>query len=340
MLGAGTRGTLRPNVATPAVRLTPESSGTDALLQAVSATNPSIAWVSGHAATFVRTLDGGAHWQPVVMPAADSLEFRDVEAFGADTAYLLSSGSGDRSRIYRTTDGGARWTVQYVSHDSAAFFDCLAFWDANHGIAVSDAVHGRFVLLTTTDGATWNPVPDQALPAALPGEGSFAASGTCVVTRAPGDAWVVTGSAPNARLLHTSDRGRTWSVVTTPVPSGPARGLTTVAVRDARHLVVLGGPISSPTAREDEVAITDDGGRTWMPGGRLPFGGAVYGAAFTGDGSVLIAVGPGGAALSTDDGRRWRLIDSAAYWSVGFANANVGWAVGPHGRITRLDLVR
>ena len=87
------------------LRLTEQESGTRVLLQAISPVDDQIVWVSGHGGTFVRTTDGGLNWSARVVPGADTLQFRDVEAFDARTAYLLSSGSGSLSRIYRTDDG-------------------------------------------------------------------------------------------------------------------------------------------------------------------------------------------------------------------------------------------
>ena len=75
------------------------------LLQAVSAVDERIVWVSGRAWTFARTTDGGEHWHAGRVSGADTLEFRDVEAISADTAFLLSAGSGDLSRIYKTVTG-------------------------------------------------------------------------------------------------------------------------------------------------------------------------------------------------------------------------------------------
>jgi photosystem II stability/assembly factor-like uncharacterized protein len=321
------------------IRLVAQRSGTAALLQDVSAVDASVVWVGGHSATWVVTTDGGAHWRSAVMPNADSLEFRDVHAVSARTAFLLSSGPGDRSRIYRTTDGGASWTLEFTAHDPKAFYDCFAFWDATHGVAVSDAVDGHFPIITTTDGARWSPVSPTALPRALPNEGAFAASGTCAMALPPGDAWIGTGNGPAARVLRTGDRGATWDVTQTPLPADTSEGITSLAVRDARHIVALGGHIARLHAFQDEVAITEDGGRTWTMGGRLPFPGPVFGAAYSRSSDPwLVAVGPGGAAASNDDGRTWTLIDSAAYWSVGFGSPRVGWAVGPGGRITRIEL--
>lgn len=340
---AGGRGTGAPSDAAsapPPPRLVgvAQRSGTTALLQAVSVVNDRIVWVSGHDATYARTTDGGATWHAARVPGADSLQFRDVYAVDADTAYLLSAGAGDRSRIYKTTDAGQTWSLQFTNHDPDAFFDCMDFWDARHGVAMSDAVNGRFPIIVTSDGgATWTPVPASALPAAGAGEGGFAASGTCVTARPPGDAWIATGNGSTPRVLHTGDRGRTWTASVTPIAGGPGAGLTSVAFRDGRHGVVVGGPIGAPRTWSDNVAITADGGATWTLGGRPPFPGAIYGAVYVPHARtpMLVAVGPGGAAVSHDDGRTWAALDTVAYWSVGFASPSAGWAVGPRGRITK-----
>ncbi len=105
------------------VSRTPQTSNTNALLIAVSAVNDRLVWVSGAQGTYLRTTDGGATWRAARVPGADSLQFRDVHAVDANTAYLLSIGNGNQSRIYKTTDAGANWTLQYTNPDSAGFYD-------------------------------------------------------------------------------------------------------------------------------------------------------------------------------------------------------------------------
>lgn len=322
--------------------LQPQTSGTAALLQAVSAPSDRVAWVSGHAAAVLRTVDGGSTWETLTVPgaAADSLQFRDVHAVDAAVAYLLAAGPGSRSRVYKTTDAGRTWQRLFTNTDSSAFYDCFSFWDAAHGIAFSDAVAGHFQIRVTEDGgAHWMPVAAHLLPAAQPGEGSFAASGTCVVTLGPGHAWIGTGAADTARVLRTRDRGRTWEVTTAPIAGGRSSGIAALAFRDTLHGIALGGDIALPNARTDNVAITADGGRTWRAGGRPTFAGAVYGAATVpGRPGWVVAVGPKGLDYSIDDGASWRSLDTLAYWSVGFGSRDRGWAVGPEGRITLIRL--
>ena len=323
--------------------LTVQQSGTTALLQAVSAVNDRIVWVSGHAGTFARTLDGGASWTAGRVAGADTLQFRDVHAISADTAWLMSAGSGALSRIFRTTDGGRSWSQQHLNREPDAFFDCMAFWDSRRGVVFSDAVRGEhFVLVTGDAGATWERTPPDRLPPAAPGEGGFAASGTCVVAVGRTTAFAGTGNAPraHAQVLATTDAGRRWTAHPVPVVSGEAAGIASVAFRDSLHGVAVGGEIGKPSARGDYVAFTVDGGRTWTPGGRFTFAGPAYGAAYVPGiaRAPVVAVGPGGADISRDDGRSWTKIDTLAYWSVGFASPSAGWAVGPRGRIVHIRL--
>ena len=335
---------VRPPAAGPAAEpvLEPQSSGTSVLLQAVSAVSDSLAWVSGHRGMYARTTDGGRTWHIGRVPDADSLQFRDVHAVDAQTAWLLSAGPGALSRIYHTTDGGATWSEQFRNAEPEAFYDCFAFWDRRRGVVFSDQVNGRMIIRTTSNGGKdWTLVPHESLPQGLPGEGGFAASGTCVVARPGGHAWIVTGNGPRSRVLHSADYGRTWSVADAPIVAGEAAGFATIAFRDDRHGVALGGELGNPDARTDNVFLTADGGRTWLAGGRPPFSGAVYGAAFVpGASPALVAVGPRGAALSRNGGESWAALDTLSYWGIGFGPGRVGWITGPGGRITKVTLVR
>src|SRR5262249_62221994 len=128
--------------------------------------------------TILRTIDGGRTWQPRSIPTAPRADFRDVDAVSDRIAYVLSIGSGESSRIYKTIDGGEHWDLQFANTDPKVFLDAMTFADGTHGVAFSDSVDGAFVVLTTSDGRRWTRIPADRLPAALPGEGAFAASGS------------------------------------------------------------------------------------------------------------------------------------------------------------------
>ncbi len=113
-----------------------QTSGTEADFRGVSAVSAKVTWVSGTKGTFVRTTDGGKNWLVGTVAGAEKLDFRDIEAFGEATAYVLSAGPGGESRIYKTTDAGKSWKLQFQNADPAGFFDALAFWDDKAGIAL------------------------------------------------------------------------------------------------------------------------------------------------------------------------------------------------------------
>ncbi len=318
---------------------TEQTSGTTALLIAVSPVNERVVWVSGAKGTWLRTTNGGDTWQVGQVPGADSLQFRDVHAVDADTAYLLSIGNGPASRIYKTIDAGRTWTQQFINDDPKGFYDCLAFWDARRGVVMGDAIDGQMQMLLTDDGgAHWSRVSSGTLPVAQKDEGSFAASGTCVVTQPGGHAWIVASNADHGRLLHTADYGRSWRVDTLPLTTRSGSGPQSVAFRDARHGMVFGGG-NSAAAGDVLAAFSSDGGATWTPRTSPSLARGVWGGVYVprAEQPLVVAVGPSGAVYSRDEGLTWTAIDSLNYWSVGFASPRAGWAVGVNGRITRLS---
>jgi len=314
-----------------------QTSGVNARLRGVSAVNDRVAWASGSASTVLRTTDGGATWRKLNV-TSEALDFRDIDAVDAQTAYALSIGNGPASRIYKTIDGGASWTLQFQNDDPKAFLDAMTFRDANHGVVFGDSIDGRFyILLTDNGGRNWTRVPANTLPAALENEGAFAASGTNIAVFGNTHAWIGTGAAIKARVLRTADGGRTWQVADTPLAAGPSAGIFSIAFRDALHGVVVGGDYRKEQQAVENLAITTDGGVTWklvkglsgfrsvvayVPGAKTP---------------ALVAVGPSGADVSLDDGQTWTPIAGRGFDTFSFVpHKAVGWAAGANGGIGKL----
>ena len=225
-----------------------QQSGTEAGLRGIGVVNAKVVWASGTGGTFLQTADGGAHWRAGVVPGASHLDFRDLQAVDARTVYLMSIGSGEQSRIYKTLDGGATWKLLFTNPDPSGFFDALAFWDPRRGIVIGDAVDGHPVVFTTDDGGQhWR---RQQTPAAIPNEGSFAASGTCLVVRGKGEAWFATGGIGAARVFHSTDGGLHWTVVATPVHNDTASaGIFSLAFSNGARGIAVGGDYSKPEDR-------------------------------------------------------------------------------------------
>ena len=254
-----------------------QTSHTSESLRGVNTVSRQVAWASGTHGTFLRTADGGLTWTPAQVPDATGLDFRAVVAFSTDEAYLMSSGSGDQSRIYHTADAGRHWQLQFTNPNPKGFFDSMAFWDHTHGVVLGDPVPDesgklKFEVLLTEDGQTWQGVRPSQLPDAVAGEGAFAASNTCLATISPaargrsgGDPnlWFATGG-PVARVFHSPDRGHTWELFSTPIiHGGDSAGIFSIAFRDQLHGVVAGGDYKRPTDDGPNLAFTADGGKTW-----------------------------------------------------------------------------
>lgn len=310
-----------------------QSSGSKSSLRGVSAVSDKIAWASGSNGTCLKTIDGGETWQVLTVSDSDKLDFRDVDAFDADTAYLLSIGEGDKSRIYKTTDGGKSWQLQFTNHKPKAFFDAMAFWDRNRGIAFSDPVDGKLVIIKTEDGGkTWKEIPSENIPPAVSGEGGFAASGSCITIQGRNNAWIATGGAA-ARVYRSTDGGETWRVVTTPIISGEAAaGIFSITFRDARNGIIVGGTYNKETEARDNAAVTTDGGQTWTLTKTLPNGFRSAVAYWPGS-KTIVTVGPSGADYSQDNGSTWKSLGNTGYHAMSIAKSGAIWGVGSSGRI-------
>ena len=322
----------------PGITWQAQTSGVAARLRGVSAVSSRVAWASGGSGTVLRTVDGGGTWEPRPVPEAAALDFRDIDAFSDRVAYTLSIGQGAASRIYKTADGGAHWDRQFATEDPNVFLDAMTFQDPERGFAFGDSADGRlFILRTSNGGRTWDRIPPETLPAALPKEGAFASSGTNVAVIGRGRVWIGTTAA---RILRSTDAGRTWQVSTAPLATSPSAGIFSIAFRDAAHGVVVGGDYAKEPLAIDNAATSSDGGVTWTlvkDHGLSGYRSVV--AWVPGTRSAFLAIGPSGADWSADDGRTWTALPSDGFDTLSFAKGGTtGWAAGARGRISKLTI--
>lgn len=303
----------------------------------LSAPNDTTVWASGSNGVVARSVDGGRSWITRRIPGADSLFLVDVSAFDDRMAVVLgTSFKGGLARIFRTNDGGVTWQVQYTDDRPGVFYDGLACWDAHRCVAFGDPVAGRLTIVRTEDGVRWRRVTGDAVPAALPGEAGFAASGTAITVAGAGHAWIGTGGGRHARVYRTADGGRTWQVADTPLPAGRSAGIFGIAFEDTLHGLAVGGDYTKPDDPAPNVLRTDDGGRTWrLVGGTTPPGVKWGLVAVPVMKNTYVVVSPAGTGFTTDDGATWTAIAGAGYNTVVFVTPAVGWVAGDGGRIAR-----
>jgi photosystem II stability/assembly factor-like uncharacterized protein len=309
-----------------------EDSGSTAGLRGIDAVGGGVVWASGTGGTILRSEDAGYLWQQCATPpGASKLDFRGIRAWDAQNALALASGPGDQSRLYQTTDGCASWKLLLTNPDAAGFWDGLLFLNRQQGIIYGDPApnperndHVRFGLLVTHDGGkTWSPAADLE---PLSGESVFAASNSAMAASG-GRVWLGTSKA---RVLRTRDLV-TWQSAQTPLASAnDSSGVFSLAFRDPKHGIAVGGDFRKSKEATGNAAFTSDGGEHWSAATKSPHG---YRSAVAWDETeqAWITVGSNGSDISYDDGKTWQWLDSGNWNAL-----SLPWAVGAHGQIGKL----
>ena len=319
-----------------------QTSGLDTNLRGVSAAykgnikraRNAVAWASGSNGAILKSLDRGESWQRLHVEGGDALDFRGIVAFNEKTVYVMSSGEGEKSRIYKTMDAGETWNLQYSDKRKEFFLDTIACVAETHCFALGDPIDGKFLLLETTDGARWTPLPSVNMPAALPGEGAFAASNTCLFVS--GEEIFFGTGGPAARVFHTTNSGRTWTVAETPIAHGNAfSGIFSITRGDGKDIVVVGGDYQDPKRASAVAAYSHNEGKTWQLSEPQPGGYRSSLACF--EDALCVAIGPTGEDVSVSkvSAARWKPTDSLNLNAVTILDVENGWAVGPKGTIAR-----
>lgn len=317
-----------------------QTSGLDTDFRGVSAAYSSdsngaqipVVWAAGSNGVLFCSVDAGKTWKRIHVQDGETLNFRGVAAFDSKVAYVVSIGLSEKSRIYKTTDGGETWKLQYSDKRKDFFLDAIACLSRTHCIALGDPIDGKFLILVTEDGEHWNELPRGNMPAALPEEGAFAASGSCLIAQDE-NIYFGTGS-PAARVFHSPDLGHTWTVTETPIASGkPTAGIFSLNAGPAATFFAVGGDYNEPSSSDRVAAVSRDRGKTWQLLGQQPAG---FRSAVASIGKeIVLAVGPTGEDISRDGGAHWERTDSLNLNAIVVLDERHIWAVGPKGTIAR-----
>ena len=345
-----------------------QESGTTAGLRGIDSVDGTVAWASGTGGTVLRTVDGGTHWQRCAVPeaAADgaTLDFRGVQAWDAQTAIVMASGPGDKSRLYKTSDGCKTWTLLFKNPDSPeGFFD--SFWlNGSSGMLLGDPVRGELAVFKTENGGkSWKRDPHDGLALKGHSVAAFAASNSCIARGnrlfAQG---IVTGGKDGAMLftrLNYPDFDKShgvigkmkwkelgWKTIPIPITAGTeSAGAFAIAYRypltsgickdcgfgENSRLLAVGGDYTKANESNGTAAWSADGGDQWTAAAKLPHG---YRSSvqWSEELKVWITVGTNGSDVSRDDGKTWQPIDNGDWNAL-----SLPFVVGPKGRIARLQ---
>jgi hypothetical protein len=200
--------------------------------------------------------------------------------------------------------------------------------------AVSDPIDGKFLIISTEDGEHWKELPGDHMPPIIPGEGVFAASGTSLAVYGTKDIYFGTGGGATARVFHSADLGKTWTVADTPLAAGNASSGVFSVMRVKNTVIAVGGDYKVVGGNEHAAAYSTDGGVTWKLSSTQPSG--FRSGVANVDDKMLVSVGPNGGDVSHDLGVTWTPTSATNLNTVTVSPDKNVWAAGTKGTVARL----
>ena len=312
------------------------TSGTKTSLRGLSVVNDNVIWVSGSNGMVGKSTNGGKNWKWMKVNGFEKTDFRDIEAFDANTAVIM--GIAEPAYILKTNDGGESWRIVYENKTKGMFLDAMDFANNQRGIVIGDPINGKiFIAQTNNSGNTWEEIEQQQnKPVIDSGEAFFAASGSNVKLFMNDEYYMVSGGL-RSRLISNS------SVVDLPILQGKeTTGANSLDIFDngipkkpGQRMIVVGGDFNADSLNRKNCYYTVNGGKTWHSPETPPHG---YRSSVEYlSKKDLLATGLNGVDYSSDGGKNWKWISKEGFHVCRIAR--IGTAVflaGNNGRIGRV----
>jgi photosystem II stability/assembly factor-like uncharacterized protein len=273
---------------------------------------------------FTRTTNGGTTWTPGIINVGNSTyNINSISAVSTTKAWVsaLDTAVG-MGVIYATADGGTTWNQQNASafQNANSFINGVIFFNENEGVAFGDPINGEFEIYTTSNGGiSWNLVSGTNIPNPLTGEYGY------------NNGNIKTGNilflpTNKGRVLKSSDKGITWSVLTSPITDF---GGTVTNGRLSFSNENNGLLLKSGTS--NNFYTTTNGGVSWSA---VSTSASSYRLlSYIPNTSTIVATssatGDSGSSYSINNGVSYMDIDSGDQRGVSaFINPSTGWCAG------------
>ncbi|PQV47314.1 photosystem II stability/assembly factor-like uncharacterized protein [Jejuia pallidilutea] len=278
--------------------------------------------------------DNGAHVVYPIFIDDDSLKnnFRAL-AYTRKNRFGLTIGTP--AKLYKIKNGEN--TMVYQEHHPKVFYDAMAFWNDQEGIAIGDPTDNCMSIIITRDGGeTWTKLSCDDIPNTKAGEAAFAASDTNIAIIGT-HTWVATGGVAS-RILYSPDKGHTWQVFDTPIIQGKeTTGIYSIDFYDELNGFAIGGDYTKPDENSANKIRTKDGGKTWelVANNKNPGYRSCVQYIPNSNAKALVAIGFSGIDYSNDFGSTWKHLSDEGFYTIRFLNDSVAYAVGK-GSVSKL----
>jgi photosystem II stability/assembly factor-like uncharacterized protein len=311
------------------------TSGTNTSLRGISVVNDNVVWVSGSNGTVGKTTNGGKNWKWFTVKGFEKKDFRDIEAFDATTAVIISV--DEPGYILRTHDGGETWRIVYENKTKGMFLDAMEFWNEQNGIVIGDPIDGRFFIVRSFDGGnTWNEIPFERRPLADSGEACFAASGTNIRALDRDEAVFVSGGAKSKIFIRNSATQLPF------VRGTETAGANSISVYDynkrnsGKRMIVVGGDFKALSSNIKNCFLTSNHGKSWWAP-KIPPHGYRSCAEYFLSKKNIVACGPSGVDYTIDGGKTFSLISQEGFHTCRAAKYGTSiFLAGADGKVARL----
>lgn len=320
-------------------------SGKRVSFRGLSVVNDEVFWASGSNGAVVRSTDGGKTIQWIPVPGYEKRDFRDIEAFSADTAIIMAI--AEPAVILKTTDGGKNWKKVFEDTTKGMFLDAMdVYADKKKMIVVGDPIQGKlFAAISMDGGDSWEqmsaPHHQEDVRKVPDTEAMFASSGTnikLINEKDFGTATLLVTGGSKARLKDLYRN--TFNDSLPMMQGGTSTGANSIDYWSAaKSAVIVGGDFAKDTIAMDNcVLVNFKKGKPVFSKPSVPPHGYRSCVIYL-NAKELITCGTSGIDISSDGGNTWTLISKESFHVV--QKARTGKAIflaGGNGRIAQLIL--
>lgn len=213
--------------------------------------------------------------------------------------------------------------IFYTDSAKTAFYDSFVIQSKNSGIAISDPSEDGFPRFFNFNNNKNYEVLNY--PKYDKGEAHFAASNTNVATYKD-EVWIATGGAKARIFKFNWKNPYKWEVFDTPFTQGTSsQGIYSIDFYDKNFGIAVGGDYTKQADNSNNIATTNDGGRTWEIQASGQNAGYMTCVKFRPKtkGKEIAAVGDQHISFSSDYGKTWtKISDEKNLYACEWADKN------------------